>query len=78
MKTPVHMIVAAIGAGLPDVMLATFAWRKKWIPDTHPLVRIHRYIHSTRGLLTVFFLAWASHVFTDFFVTHNTKDTWNE
>lgn len=64
---------AALGASasvLPDTLLIFFGWRRDWLPDTHPLVRAHRFIHSGRGLLFVFLIGWASHIIADWLTPH--------
>jgi hypothetical protein len=62
----------ALGAGvavLPDLVLLLFAWRGKWLPATHPLVRAHRWLHDD-SLPLIIVLAWASHLYLDRHSTH--------
>jgi hypothetical protein len=61
---------AAIGAAVaiaPDAALVLFGWRRAWLPETHPLVRAHRFLHSPAGLVAA---AYASHLIADRFSTH--------
>lgn len=67
MKPPAHMLLGAAAAMLPDAALATFGWRKRWLPETHPAVRVHRLLHSPAGIVL---LAVASHVVADRFSKH--------
>lgn len=61
----VGAIVGAIVAVIPDVVLVTYGWRQTWLPARHPLVRAHRFLHSSRSLLLVIPLAWVSHIVAD-------------
>ncbi len=81
MKAHRHALAgAAIGAAAaiaPDTVLALFGWRKEWLPESHPLVKAHRFLHSPSGLIWIFALAWASHVILDWFSPHRTEaDRW--
>jgi hypothetical protein len=69
-KTPAHMAVGAVAAALPDVVLFAFAWRRDWLPEGHPLVRAHRFLHTPRGIIVPFAIAWASHLVTDKYSEH--------
>jgi len=60
-----HALVGAGAALLPDVMLLAFGWRRSWLPESHPLVRTHRWLHSPSGLVTVALLAYGSHLLID-------------
>lgn len=72
MNTPTHMMVGAMVAAAPDVMLAGFGWRRAYIPPSHPLVRAHRWLHSPASVpaaaavgAVVFAAAWWSHLAVD-------------
>lgn len=62
-----HMAIGAVTALLPDVVLAMFGWRKKWLPENHLLVRAHRFLHGPNGWLFITSLAVASHLIADYF-----------
>lgn len=72
MKTYHHALIGAVAASLPDLVLLTFAWRKDWLPESYYLVKVHRFIHSPRGLVLVWCIAWTSHIVIDWFSKHNT------
>lgn len=75
MSGPGHALVGAavgaVAAVAPDAALALFGWRRTWLPESHPLVRAHRFLHSGSGLALVAVLAWASHVVIDRYSEHN-------
>lgn len=63
---------AALGAGLavlPDIFLALYGWRRRWLPADHPLVRAHGLMHSPVGIALV---CCGSHVVADRFSKHRT------
>lgn len=62
-----HALLGAAVAVAPDAMLVLFGWRREWLPETHPLVRAHRFLHSPAGIVAA---AWASHVIADRFSPH--------
>lgn len=64
-----HALLGATVAVLPDVVLATYGWRKTWLPETHPLVRAHRFLHRPEAVVAA---AWASHVIADRYSRHRT------
>jgi hypothetical protein len=64
------MVIGAAGAALPDVVLALYGWRKEWLPEAHPLVRAHRFLHSTSGLVVPITIGWVSHIVLDKHSTH--------
>lgn len=66
------MAVGAFAAALPDVMLALFGWRRAWLPETHPLVRAHRWLHSPAGLIVPITAGWVSHLVADRYSAHRT------
>lgn len=70
----VHAAIGATVAVLPDIALFAFGWRKDILPESHKLVKVHRFIHSSKGLLFVVCLAWASHVVVDWLTPHNHYD----
>jgi hypothetical protein len=72
MKTHHHALVGATASVLPDLLLFLFGWRRKWLPESHPLVRGHRFLHSHHGLLFVWLIGWSTHIVIDWF-THNDK-----
>ncbi len=63
--------IGAVAAVAPDAALATFAWRHDWVPETHPMVRLHRLLHSPHGLIVAALVAWASHIVVDWHSPHN-------
>lgn len=72
MRTPAHLLLGAAVAAAPDVMLLAYGWRRTWLPDSHPLVRAHRFLHSPAAVVAA---AWASHVIADRYSTHRTEAT---
>lgn len=76
MRTPAHMLLgAAVGAAAaaaPDAALALFGWRRTWLPETHPLVRAHRFLHRPAGLIVPLTAGWVSHLIADRYSTHRT------
>lgn len=75
MNWPRHAAIGAaagaVAACAPDLVLLTFAWRRVWLPPTHPLVRIHRFLHDPWYVLPVAIsVGWASHVIADKFSRH--------
>lgn len=75
MKTPAHIAVGALAAAAPDIALALFGWRKTWLPETHPLVRAHRFMHSPKALPVVLAVGWVTHLVTDHYSKHRTGPT---
>lgn len=75
MKTSAHMLVGAVAAALPDLVLFTFGWRKKWLPETHPLVKAHRFLHSPAGIVVPITIGWITHLIADRYSTHRTEDS---
>lgn len=69
------MALGAVVAAAPDLVLFTFGWRRTWLPETHPLVRAHRALHSPASIPVIVGLAWASHVVSDHYSRHRTEDT---
>jgi hypothetical protein len=74
-KTPAHMALGAAVAAAPDVALLAFGWRRRWLPDGHPLVRAHRFLHSPAAVPLIAAAAWASHLVADRYSTHRTEAT---
>lgn len=70
MKSHQHALIGAVAAMTPDIFLAFFGWRKKWLPEDHPLVKAHRFLHSPTGLVWIITLAVASHIVVDWFSKH--------
>lgn len=70
MNWPKHAALGAAAALLPDAALLCFGWRRRWLPETHPLVRTHRLLHSPAGIVM---LAAASHVVADRYSHHRTE-----
>lgn len=75
MRTPAHVALGAAVAAAPDALLLLFGWRRKWLPETHPLVRAHRWLHSPASVPWVAAAAWASHLVADRYSTHRTEAT---
>lgn len=69
MNSAKHFLIGGAAAVAPDVALFAFAWRKERVPEAHPLVKVHRFIHSPVGLWFVVVVAWTSHVVIDW-LTH--------
>lgn len=69
----VGAVAGAAAAVAPDVLLLAFAWRSEWLPETHPLVRAHRFLHSPASVPVVLAIGWATHVITDRFSSHRQK-----
>lgn len=67
-----HIVAAASGAVIPDVFLVLFGWRKQWLPETHVLVKCHRFLHSPHGLVFFFVMGAVSHILIDWLTPHNT------
>lgn len=65
-----HLVVGAIASVAPDLVLSTFVWRNQWLPESHPLVRLHRFLHSPTGLWVIWCLGWTTHVVADWFSKH--------
>ena len=72
MRTWTHAAIGAAAASAPDALLLLFAWRRTWLPESHPLVRAHRFLHSRQAVLYLVALAWATHVITDEHSSHRT------
>lgn len=72
MRSWSHAAVGAAAAVAPDVLLLAFAWRRTWLPETHPLVRAHRFLHSPASIPVVLAVGWATHVITDRYSRHRT------
>lgn len=75
MSTAKHLVlgaaVGAVAAAAPDVVLATYGWRRTWLGPHHPLVRAHHVLHDPRYLVPVAAaVGWASHVIADRYSTH--------
>lgn len=70
MRAHEHVVVGAVAALLPDVALWAFGWRRRWLPEGHPLVRAHRLLHGPAGLGLAVVLGWVSHVVADHYSTH--------
>lgn len=70
MNAASHAALGAVVALLPDAALAAFGWRKDWLPESHPLVRVHRFLHSPEGMALVVAAAYASHLIADRHSTH--------
>lgn len=72
MRTPEHIVIGAVTAALPDAALALFGWRKEWLPESHPLVKAHRFLHSPASIPAIVGLAWVSHLIADRMSPHRT------
>lgn len=70
MQVHKHIIAAVVGGVAPDVMLLFFGWRKVWLPESHPLVKLHRLLHSPRGLVLAWLIGWTTHVVADWLSPH--------
>lgn len=66
-----HALAGAVAGLAPDVVLATFVWRRAWLPHDHPLMRAHRLIHSPAGIGIAVALGFGVHVVLDHFTEHN-------
>lgn len=65
-----HALLGAGVALLPDLALVFFGWRRTWLPESHPLVRLHRFWHSPQGLVWLICAAIASHIAVDWVSPH--------
>jgi hypothetical protein len=72
-NSPSHALVGAVAGVLPDCALFLYGWRRRWLPPTHPLVRLHRFLHSPAGLIVAAALGWASHLLLDRYSTHRVR-----
>ena len=70
-----HLLTGALYGTLPDLLLLSFGWRRRWLPESHPLVRAHRFLHGPGGLVLVAILAYASHLIIDRRSTHREVPT---
>jgi hypothetical protein len=66
-------LIGAVGALLPDAALATFGWRREWLSAKHPLVILHRFLHSPYGWLLALAIGYLSHIVVDHYSTHRSK-----
>lgn len=66
-----HLLVGSVGSVLPDFFLWFFYFRKKWLPESHYLVKCHRFLHSYKALIWIFVLGFSSHIIIDWFSKHN-------
>lgn len=78
MNTLKHIALgAAVGAAaatLPDAALYCFGWRRDWLPESHPLVRVHRALHRPSAIVAVAIVVGvASHVIADLHSTHRER-----
>ena len=73
-----HLLAGALAGVAPDLALLAFGWRATWLPETHPLVRLHRALHGPAGLALAALLGWASHLLLDARSRHRTRpeDPW--
>lgn len=70
MKPHEHFLVGGTAALLPDFVLAWFVLRKEWLPESHILVRIHRFLHSPQGWLAFAFIGLTTHYIMDWISPH--------
>ncbi len=75
MKSSDHFVIGGVSAVLPDIALALFGWRKTWLGDEHPLVKVHRFLHGPRGLIFIILIGWSSHIIIDWLSPHRTGPT---
>lgn len=75
MRSPAHALLGAAVAVAPDAALALFGWRRAWLPESHPLVVAHRWLHSPAAVPVVAAAAWASHLVADRLSSHRTEST---
>jgi hypothetical protein len=73
LRTVQHILVGAAAAALPDIVLMSYGWRKDWLPEDHPLVRAHRFLHSPPGIIVPFTIGWTSHLIADRYSAHRVK-----
>lgn len=72
MNTCRHLLIGAAAAAAPDVMLTVYGWRRRWLPASHPLVRLHHALHHPAAVVAV---GWATHLIADRYSTHRTEQT---
>ena len=77
MRTPEHLLIGAVAGALPDIALAAFGWRKKWLPESHPWVKLHRFLHSPASVPVIVGIAWASHLIADHYSPHRSGPNQN-
>jgi len=65
-----HVIVGAVSALAPDAALSLFFWRNQWLPESHTLRRLQRFLHSPTGLWVVWCVGYTTHVVLDWFSKH--------
>lgn len=77
MKAYKHALLGAAIAVSPDVVLLAYAWRRTYLPQSHPLVRMHRTLHNPPSIAVAALLGaciggacWASHVYSDQLTEH--------
>lgn len=70
MRAHEHAAIGAAAAVLPDAVLWLFGWRRRWLPEAHPLVRAHRWLHSPAGVVVAVLLGWVSHLVADRYSWH--------
>ena len=71
--TGIHLLVGALAGALPDICLVAVIHQRTWLPPTHPVIRAHRWLHTSPWSLTVpAVLGWGSHLILDRYTRHNT------
>lgn len=75
MKAPAHAALGALAGVIPDALLLTYGWRRRWLADEHWLVRAHLWLHSPAGTALAAGVAYASHLWADRRSTHRTEAT---
>ena len=74
-----HAVIGAVLGTAPDIALATFYSKEEWLPEGHPKVRLHRFLHHpVKSILFIVVLAWASHVLVDQVTPHRSEEDFNE
>lgn len=72
-KWHTHFVVGGLAGLLPDIALVLFGWRKTWVPESDPLVRTHRALHTWHMALWVVVLGIVSHIALDKVTRHNQR-----
>lgn len=66
----VHVAAGAVGGLLPDVALAAYGWRRRYLEPGHPLVCLHRALHGPGGVILACAAGAAIHVLLDRHARH--------
>ena len=68
-----HAAIGAAAGVAPDILLTLFGWRRRWLPESHPLVRGHRFLHGRASIPVIIVVAWSLHIAIDKRSKHREK-----